>query len=759
MAITNLRIVTGTAGGENGISNVGTGADVTWPIAGNPSLANTGLFYTSAEGCGIINLTTPSDRGIHYAWGAQGDGDDQPAWATGPGYIEIPAAATNQRVEFLTSAEVGAISDANLTAGLSIKFGIQFAISGTYAAGTLPQHNNTAIAIMQADQTAQSFQLRCQSRNIENFAPGIALSCGNPYDAGAVEENPSTPMGSLSSNPMVELGYNKWYQFEIIWQAATNGTALNGEIHVLVNGQKLFQITAEDCWYGTKTLLGRLIGLLSGYTTAITGCKIRYCPPIMVRIVPAADRVPDWHWEDNTADDRDLARWYPAAFTGEESPWTISGTAMLPSVGTAYATTGVTCGRDRFVIPGTAAQTFALTLNTDIWDGGADDSPIGTGGYVWYRFTDLYHDNNCDITVFINALGAGPADVAHTIELKSSDNTLTIDGVEVQDSLATSTRFEILVGMRPGNTVVLLHDITNATKLATKLRRYVVANGWGGTSLGAVEISGTFSGSVSANVGPVGIYRKMRFLATDSYVGSPSNTALPVFNCATGHLGKFWNQGCDSTVPNGWDPGDYPIGGIFGVDIGCCIALSGGKLSEDETHIWPNLTGFPFHGLLIGGTINDITRASATFEAANTSAEVIANRIVDWCDLCVNSGGTSIVIDTLNVASGSATGGYTAKAMCGPTIVADKLPGKLAARRYRRGSVTHVNPVQFLEANTDHQGADGAHPATASALVLGGGVHRARKIRTTADGYDADGSIARSSSGASGGMILGMIGN
>lgn len=727
MAITDLRIVSGDGTGT------GTGAAVTWPTSGNPSLAVTGLFYTNAEGTGFTTLTTPSDRGIHYAWNAQGDGDDQPSWATGPGYVEVPVARTGEFVEFLTQTVIGTLTAGQMQDGIDITVGIQFAVSGTFVAGTTPQNNNTAISFMEGDATAQSFQMRAQSRNVGGFAPGIALSWG---DYTGTETVGFSVGGSSSSEPMVMLGYNKWYQLRVRWKRSTGAAADDGATQVWINGQQVYRATGCDNFYGAVGNLARLLGLGSSYSTAITGCKIRYCPPVKVRSVPDADLAPDWYWQDNTADDRDLRRWYPCLYSGAGSPWTFSGTATLPALGTVYTSSGNNPGRTRFVIAGTAAQTFTLTSPT-LWSGTVGDSPLGSDGWVWLRFSDLYHVNACDFTVTIN----GPSAAIHTIDLKASDNKLYIDGVEKQASVATSTRYEILVGLKAGQTVVLLHDLTTTSKSSSMIRKYAVTNSWTANGLGTVTIAGTFSGSVSAEVGPIGAYARLRVVECDSYISAAAATVSPTFATASQRIGQYWNQGCDTTVPNGWDPCPT-TGGLAGIDIALCLARSGGKLSESEANFWPNLTGFPVHGLLIGGVVNDITAANDTSSEAWTEANTLADRIVAFATWCVNSGGTCVIGDTLNLASGSGTGSYTTFSLSEPNMVAKVLPQKLSDAAVLDGRVTHANSAAMLEQNTDYQSSDGVHPSANGARAIAVNTHHAAKAAQSFTGYNTNGTVS-----------------
>jgi hypothetical protein len=745
MAITNHRIVTGVAGGESGILNVGTGADVTWPTTGNPSLAATGLYYTTAEGTGgVINLTTASDRGTHYAWGAQGDGDSKPDWATGPGYIELPAAATNQRVMFLNETDLNAITSGQWTDGFDVTIGIQFAVSGTYNPGTVPQNNNTAISIMQpATDSATHAQVRVQSRNVEGFQPGVE------FTFGAYTGTYTITGGSSSSDPMVHIPYNQWVQLRVHWMRATDATSNNGTIRVWLGDQMICHHTGADAWFVAAVNMGRLAGLLSGYSTAITGCKIRYCPPIKVRVVPEADLVPEGSWSENTRQGRDLRRFYSCLVAGPGSHWSFSGTATTPTTGTNYSVSGVNPLRRRFVIPGTASQTFLMEYNGFVWTGDAADSPVGPDGRVWYRFTDLYTANNCDFDITIDG-NASPT-ALHTISLNASTDDLVVDGVQLASSLATSRRYELLVGIGTANTAVILNDVTETSKNATMLGSWVVTTfsgtgRWDGTQLGSFSVSGTYAGSVSAEVGPVGIYAKLRVVECDSFVSAAANGASPVLATTANHMGIYLVNAEDRIVAGGYDPIPQ-TGGKSGMAVALLLGRSGGRLSESETHFWPEMTGYQIHGLLVSGVINDVSAASDTFDEADDNAEAIANRIVDWCDWCVDSGGTATVFEGINAASGSATGSYTNLAMSVPGVVWSKLPNKLRAQGYASGKVFHAPAFGYIIGNPTS--ADGIHPLAAASRNAMLSNHRALQDAKGSPGNNADGSVGFTSSGGS----------
>jgi hypothetical protein len=170
------------------------------------------------------------------------------------------------------------------------------------------------------------------------------------------------------------------------------------------------------------------------------------------------------------------------------------------------------------------------------------------------------------------------------------------------------------------------------------------------------------------------------------------------------------------------------------------LARSGARLSESETHYWDNLTGFEFHGLLLGGVINDVTAANDTFAEADTQTDAIADRIVDWCDLCVASGGTSVVFEAINAAAGSLTGSHTNIAMGEPGLVWSKLPARLRAKSYPQGGVFHAPAFNYIIGGAS---SDGIHPLAAVSRNIMLSNHRAIEDAKGTPGHHSDGSVKR----------------
>lgn len=843
MAITNHRIVTGTQGGEAGISNVGTGADVTWPIAGNPSLTDTGLYYTSAEGASWANLTTPANRGTHYAWDAQGDGDDQPSWATGPGYVEIaPTSATpNTRVEFISGAIATAISGtaSNLSDGFDVEFGLQFAINGTYAADTTPAHNAGSIAILEDDHAATSWQFRFVTRNVGGMAPGIVPAYGSYTGA---EARASIVGGENSSYPMAGLAFNKWYRFRVRWKQASSSSANDGKVFVFINNQLVFTATGADTWASLSTRIGKLCALFYPYTSAVSTVKFRYCPPIRVRTVPDADVASTLTscWDENTADNRDLRRHYPAAFANPSTDttlkggaWDVSGTvSTLPSVGTAYGSGGTFMGRRRFVVGGDAGDTFSIALSTNIWDGDSGDSPFGAAGYVHLSFNDIYMATSGVAQITIRDVAT---DAIHTISLDEANNDFYIDEVLVESGLAASHRWQIVLSMRPGSTTVILHDLTLDTKSSEMLRSYTVSNTWDGSDLGKPLIAVTFGDTEIVEVGGMSVFARNRFLEPDSFTSSAafssrsitisavntgtktftfdsadpgsipiatqsmtisgstgnngtytvvssnpsartvtvsqtvsSSTAdgtatisdLPEYHCAAQRCGQYWNQSADFTVANGYDP--CPLdGGFTGVDICMCLARSGAKLSESEDDFWDQLEACPdLHGILQCGTVNDVPQATASDNAALTTATEIADRNVSFARLCSGTGGSAIIIGSPPVKSGSMSGSYTDYAKKIPGLVNQLMEQKIQDARFAKGKVWWLNVMDWMPPDLDVVSSDGIHPTGSADFGDRKIVYYAHYAKTklaSRAGYNNDGSVKRLASGSSGlvGSIVG----
>lgn len=780
MAVTNHRIVTGTAGGAtnalgDSFSNVGSGADVTWPTSGNPSLANTGFFYTNAEGTSWTNLTTASDRGTHYAWGAQGNGDSKPAWATGPGYVEIaPSAATpNSRVEFISQAIATSIGGtaSNLSNGFTVTFGFQWVINGTYTADTTPAHNvgtgGGLVALLEDDHAATSFALQFVTRNVGGIAPGIYAYPNSAYTG---TETVASIVGGLNSAyPMASLGFNKWYQITVRWMQATNSTSNDGKVFLYINGQLVATCTGADTWMSAATRVGKLCALFYPYTTCPSTVKFRYCGPVMVRTVPSADVAatirPLWH--DNVTDDRDIVRHYPAAFANPSTdatltgaPWNASGTVgTLPTIGTHYGSGGTFMGRRRFVVAGTAAQTFALDLNWNIWDGDAEDSIIGPNGWTHLSFNDIYAVADGTVQWIIKH---SDGSALHDFEIDEVANTFSIDGVVVQSGLASAHRWQVVVSMKAGQSVFILHDLTLNTKSAAMVRSYSTTNTWTADGLGQPHCNVTYGASESIEIGGLSVFRRNRIIEADSFTSSAAHTTTPEYHCAAQRCGQYWNQACDFTVGNGYDP--CPLsGGFDGVDICMCLARSGGKLSESETHFWSALANCPdLHGILQCGVVNDATASAASDAAALAIAESIAARAVRFARLCVRTSGTAIIIGAPDIIAGSLSGSYTAYAKTIPDLYNSIVGEYIAEARLDDGKVWWLPVADCIPPNVVVVSSDGIHPSGSTDygdrwIVLY--AHILKSILPSLPGYNADGSVMKSTPGSSGGMIFGMIGN
>lgn len=768
MPITNHRIVTGVAGGENSITNVGTGADVTWSgaVTAYPTYASTGLYFSTSDSApgnaSLITLAaTTAARGTYYAWGTFGD-DAKPVGATGPGYIEFPAGVSNQFVEFLAAGIYSGLTAAQLQDGFEVSFFLSLVTSGAYAKDTSPVNNGTGIFAQTIDTgggAETNSQFRVLTRNRGGFTPGWGVdiaSLATPTETIALNV-----AGNSADNPAMMLSFGSFAKIRINWQRATTNTDTNGIASLYVNDVLVARYTAADIFVTTAGFLARLVGIGSGYT-ALTGVKIRYAPPIMVRTVPQADLDLAPRWDKNTSDNRDLRRWYAALFANTGStfggPWNLTGTATLPSTGTAYSTSGNNPGRSRFVIAGTVGQTFNLQTVGDIWTGGAADRITGENGYAWIRLSDIYHGNNCNISIDITG---NPGPSLHSIQLNSSTNSLIVDGVTKQTGLATSTRFEIIVGIKPGSqTYVLLHDVTAASKTSTKLRVYTTPGTWDGTAVSGVVVAGTFTGSASAEIGGIGVYARCRTIECDSFVVAQATGTSPALMTPSQRMGAYFNQASDATVPGGYDC--VPLeGGYSGIDICLCLALSGARLSESETNIWPQLQTVPdIHGVLICGVVNDVTAATASHEVAVAAASVIAERQCKFADLCVRSGATCIIIDAPSV--GATAAGYTEFAVRVPGIVADQMPQKLRDRRYASGKVSHSRIRGLMRGDYDYLSVDEIHPSGSTAFGDREMVylaHVSRDIAPAMPGNNADGSVGRDSGGGASGPVGSVIGS
>jgi len=761
MAINNHRIVTGTQGGALGITNVGTGADVTWSgaVTTYPTFASSGLCYATADDTTEINLAASNAaRGTYYAWGTQGD-DARPEWATSPGYFELAVGVTGQFVQFIGKTILNALTSGQQD-GLEVTFGLGLAVGASFVAGSVPAIVDAGITtrIMCSDDVGGAgttgFIVGWSTRNAQGFHPswGVDLVGLTP----GTENRSAIVAGNGTTHPYNILPYGKFAKIRLHWDRSATATSNDGVVRVFVNDVLVQTMTGADLWVATQNYLSRICGIGSQYSAAIGGTKIRYCGPIMVRTVPVADIQADLNppWSIQRTRGHDLQRWYAAMFANNASagtygaPWSISGTATLPVVGYNYSSGGVMPGRSRFVIAGTAAQTFLLTLEKDIWDGTAASDPRGNDGRVWLSFTDLYHGNNSDVTVVVPDL----AGTVHTIQLKASTNSLVVDGVTLATGLDTSTRFQLALGMKAGSTCVVLYDITSTNFHGESLRVYNVANTWTAAGLGKASIAGTFAGSTSAEVGGLGVYRRLLALYVDSFVSeSPTNT-MPSGALSPKLHGFGSNSGAvlpcaqDITVPDCYDPIPYSGGGFSNMSIALMFARSGNRLSQFDTHMRTEAEKIPgFHGLLFAGVVNDVTQSHATLADAISNAATIETRMLDWMSMHATSGGTTIVVDPPDVEAGSMTGSWTTYSMQVPGMVADRLAKSIPEQSFA-ATVTHCRIRPLYHTADSIISSDGIHGSGSTAWGVQKMVylmHLSKAIQVAQSGTNADGTVER----------------
>ncbi|MDI1342510.1 MAG: hypothetical protein PSV22_00205, partial [Pseudolabrys sp.] len=305
MAITNKRIVTGTAGA----GNVGTGADVTWPTTGNPSLANSGIYYTGAEGAGYVNITTAANRGDFLPWDTT---NPKPAWATGSSFVRTPAAATGQIFVAMNNADCVALNSVAPSGGdaaaIDFENGILFTVgfrwytdpaTFSYLAGSLsPAHNPGALSMheFQINGGTSLYQLRTNPYNVGGFKPSVLFSNG-VYSPG-VSTILDGKGGFSSAQPNAHIEFNEWHLLQVHVRRSTTDVANDGRIRVYIDGQLVMETTGADVWSTDGSRHGMFLGLLSGYSAARTGMRLDYCAPIKVQIVPESDLptaiIQDW---------------------------------------------------------------------------------------------------------------------------------------------------------------------------------------------------------------------------------------------------------------------------------------------------------------------------------------------------------------------------------------------------------------------------------------------------------------------------------
>lgn len=751
MAITSLWRITGDPTPDNG-----DGPAAGWVVATGTTFANTGLRF-GGDGAAYASA---GNKGTLIAWGSGKNA--KPSWATGPGFIET--SSTNLSFEAIDDA---LITRAICEDGLEFSCGIQFSIESAYVTGTTPPNNTGVIAIHSGTGTGEptTGHFRMLSHNVApGWTPSLSIEQGT-FTGTARRVFPA--LGGAATSPCWPLDFNKWYKFRARVRSATVDGALTGEVQYWINDQLVATWTDVDTYYTDPTRLVTFCGLLNGYTSVISGVRVRHCGPYEVRRVPQADiqSAVSIDWTPNTTAGRDLRRFWPVVWNGLGSPSKMTGSATSPDLGELNSTGGVQPGRYVRIISGIAGNNFVSPFPT-IWTGSAGDDPF-RNGRTFINFGDLCCKNLGYIGAIIYASDNVTPIIDMTIDGAGSlgaANTFNINGAPVATGLATNSRWQIIVQLSAGAAVVMLQNVTSNAIAADVIKTFSVSCSYAGGAIGKSEIYGVFSGPGYMGHGDVSVHSKLTIAMTDSYasaeafMGAPMTTtyAMPDIQCNANHLGGYFLQlACGECIPDGHDPIPYEdgvgISGVPGITIGLNAARSGFQLSQAETYFWPELERLRgCRYLVLMGDVNDTT-ATTTDDLMIAQANTLAERKKRLVEMAVATDSEVLFIDGVNLQN---TGAVMADGVDAnnvrrrktPAMVAAVLPAKVASVRGVSGRVRIAHIANRQDDTVAFIGADGVHPTNSNNLVFY--AHAEWDQNKSRAGYASDGTLLQANSGS-----------
>lgn len=738
MAITSLWRITGDPTPDNG-----DGPAAGWNVGTGTTFANTGLRF-GGDGAAYASA---GNKGTLIAWGSGKNA--KPSWATGPGFIET--SSTNLSFEAIDDA---LITRAICEDGLEFSCGIQFSIESAYVTGTTPPDNTGVIAIHSGSGTGEptTGHFRMLSHNVApGWTPSLSIEQGT---FTGTARRVFAALGGSATSPCWALDFNKWYKFRARVRSATIDADPTGEVQYWINDQLVATWTNVDTYYTDPTRLVTFCGLLNGYTSVISGVRVRHCGPYQVRRVPQADiqSTGTIDWTPNTTSGRDLARFWPVVWNGIGSPSQMTGAATSPTLGELNSTGGVQPGRYVRIINGIAGNGFSSPF-PDVWGGLAADTPF-RNGRTFINFGDLCCKNLGTISAAIYAADNVTKIIDCTID--GTANTFTVNGTQLASGLATPARWQILVQLSAGSAVIILQNVTSNAIAADVMRSWPISCSYAGGAIGKTEIYGTFSGPGYMGHGDVTVHRKLTIAMTDSYasaeafMGAPMTTtySMPAIQCNSNHLGGYFLQlACGECIPDGHDPLPYEAGigvsGVPGITIGLNAARSGYRLSQAETHFWPairRLSGCRY--LLLMGDVNDTT-ATTTDDLMISQANTLAERKKRLVEMAVATDSEVLFINGINLQNISTMSDGTdpnnVRRRITPAMVASVLESKVQSVRNVAGKVRIANIANRQSDTVAFISADGVHPTNSNTLIFY--AHAEWDQNKSRAGYASDGTL------------------
>ena len=541
MAISDKVVITGTAGGEAGLTNVGTNANNTWPTSGNPTYATTGLLQQGTDGGGMsaLNITTAANRGTLTPWSVS---DPKPTLMTGPSFLRMPAAHVNAAFTLLSDAMSTALNSTaasapggGATAEEEFEGGYLFtcwfriytdpsAIQHTAEPTITPPHNPGVMAFHDVQTSGGSSfgQFRGNFYNLAGFRPSVYVSNGN-YTSQTEDVLPISGGGG-SSLPLGHLNVNEWYPIQVWVKRATGAAATDGEIRWYCGGALVMRTTGITTWWATNAWrLQYFAGMLAGYTTARTGIQFDFGCPIKFQAVPEAD-LPTaiiTNWQRNSELSLDLRRHWPVMCPVHPVKiTTVTGTPTAPTFGRTLNISGVYPGMCELPLGGDANEE-AMVEFPAVYDG-TNATPFGDEGWTYISLDTVNPQGSRVAWRVRNA-----ADNANLIECVFDDSgtgTFSINGTQVlsgRTRLPAHTRWQLVLALHQsgGQARVAIAEISTATFTVRALEWFDATTTYAGGAIGKPQASVRNVNAATGRIGACSVFASNSWVLGDSFSG------------------------------------------------------------------------------------------------------------------------------------------------------------------------------------------------------------------------------------------------
>ena len=534
----NKVLITGTAGGEAGMFNVGNSADNTWATSGNPTFATTGLKQQNGDdgGTSAINITVAANRGTLTPWSPS---DPKPAGMTGPSFVRMPAAHTNIAFTLMSDA-ISTAMNSTATDGASqaeqdFEAGYLFTawlrlfcepstIQHTAEPTITPPHNpgEQAIHDVQTSAGGSFGQLRTDIRNLAGFRPAFTIANGNYVSQG--QDVLPISGGGGSSLPLGHISANEWLPVQVWIRRATGPAANDGEIRWYVGGALVMRTTGVGVWYASNSWrMQYFAGLFAGYAAARTGVQLDFGCPLKLQVVSEAD-LPTAiisNWQRNTELKLDLRRHWPVmAPVHPIKVTTVSGSPTAPTFGRVVNTGGVNPGVCELPLGGPANAEQMVEFPA-VWDG-VTANPFGEDGWV-YISLDTCNPQGSRVAWRVR----NAADSANLLECVLDDSgtgSFEVNGVQIlsgRTRLPAHTRWQPVLALHQssGEARVALAEISTPTFTVRSLEWFDAATTYVGGAIGKPQASVRNLNGATGRVGGCSVMAENSWVLGDSFSG------------------------------------------------------------------------------------------------------------------------------------------------------------------------------------------------------------------------------------------------